>query len=59
MRSNLKRKYLGGMIGSAPGAMVCAISGTCLGIDAIPVAWQEKLGNRAYIKGLATGLAES
>jgi ADP-ribosylglycohydrolase len=47
------------MIGSAPGAMVCAISGTCLGIDAIPVAWQEKLGNRAYIKGLATGLAES
>jgi ADP-ribosylglycohydrolase len=47
------------MIGSALGAMACAISGAYLGIDAIPVAWQEKLENRAYIKGLATGLAES
>jgi hypothetical protein len=30
-----------------------------LGIDAISVARQEKLENRAYIKGPATGLAES
>jgi ADP-ribosylglycohydrolase len=47
------------MIGSALGATVCAILGACLGIDAVPVAWQEKLENRASIKGLATGLAES
>jgi ADP-ribosylglycohydrolase len=47
------------MIGSALGAMACAISGAYLGIDAIPVAWQEKLENRAYIKGPATGPDQS
>jgi len=41
------------------GAMACAISGAYLGIQGIPKAWQEKLENRAYIKDLAMGLAET
>jgi poly(ADP-ribose) glycohydrolase ARH3 len=40
------------------GAMACAISGAYLGIDAIPVAWQTKLENRAFIETLAKGLAK-
>lgn len=35
------------------GAMAGAISGACLGIEAIPREWQEKLENREYIAELA------
>jgi len=38
------------------GAMACAISGAYLGIDAIPMAWREKLENRSYIEKLALSL---
>jgi len=41
------------------GAMACAISGTYLGIDAIPPHWSGKLENRAYIANLAATLAET
>jgi poly(ADP-ribose) glycohydrolase ARH3 len=40
------------------GAMACAISGAYLGVEAIPLAWREKLENRAHIEGLAVRLAE-
>jgi poly(ADP-ribose) glycohydrolase ARH3 len=38
------------------GAMACAISGTYLGIEAIPLGWREKLENRAPIEDLASEL---
>jgi poly(ADP-ribose) glycohydrolase ARH3 len=38
------------------GAMACAISGACLGIEAIPDAWCKKLENRGVIEGLASSL---
>jgi hypothetical protein len=34
------------------------LSGTYLGVGAIPPAWREKLENRAHIEGLAVRLAE-
>ena len=39
------------------GAMACAISGAYLGIEAIPLSWQEKLENRTYLESLAETLA--
>jgi len=39
------------------GAMACAISGAYLGVDAIPLAWRDKLENREHIEGLAHELA--
>lgn len=39
------------------GAMACAISGAYLGIEAVPLPWQEKLENRTYLESLATTLA--
>lgn len=41
------------------GAMAGAISGAYLGIDAIPLAWREKLENLAYIEHLASTLAKA
>ncbi|MFC1860815.1 ADP-ribosylglycohydrolase family protein [Chloroflexota bacterium] len=38
------------------GAMTGAISGACLGCDAIPGRWKDKLENRIYIEGLAEKL---
>lgn len=40
------------------GAMACSISGAYLGIEAVPVSWQEKLENRKYIEFLALKLLE-
>lgn len=40
------------------GAMACAVSGACLGIDAIPPNWRAKLENRLQIEALAIQLAE-
>jgi poly(ADP-ribose) glycohydrolase ARH3 len=40
------------------GAMVCAISGAYLGIEAIPRSWRNKLENRALIENLASSLSE-
>jgi poly(ADP-ribose) glycohydrolase ARH3 len=40
------------------GAMACALSGTYLGVDAIPPSWLEKLENRPYIQRLARDLAK-
>ncbi len=37
-------------------SMAGAISGACLGVNAIPVDWQERLENRDYISQLADGL---
>jgi ADP-ribosylglycohydrolase len=39
--------------------MAGAISGAYLGIDAIPLAWREKLENLAYIEHLASTLAKA
>jgi ADP-ribosylglycohydrolase len=39
------------------GTVACAVSGAYLGIEAIPQAWREKLGNRQYIEDLALELA--
>jgi poly(ADP-ribose) glycohydrolase ARH3 len=39
-------------------AMACAISGTYLGVEAVPAAWRDKLENRDYIERLARQLAE-
>ena len=38
--------------------MACAVSGTYLGIEAIPQAWREKLENHEHIENLALKLAE-
>jgi poly(ADP-ribose) glycohydrolase ARH3 len=38
------------------GAMACAISGAYLGVEAIPLAWREKLENRKHIEDLADKL---
>lgn len=38
------------------GAMACAISGTYLGVEAIPYGWREKLENRRHIEELAVEL---
>ena len=38
------------------GAMACAISGSYLGIEGIPLAWREKLGNHEHITDLALKL---
>lgn len=40
------------------GAMACAISGTYLGLEAIPQPWREKLENREMMKSLGLRLAE-
>jgi poly(ADP-ribose) glycohydrolase ARH3 len=40
------------------GAMACAISGSYLGIDALPQSWLQKLENRTYIQELARKLTE-
>ncbi len=40
------------------GAMAGAVSGTYLGIEAIPPSWREKLEKRRYIELLARNLAE-
>ena len=40
------------------GAMACAISGSYLGIEAIPSVWMDKLENRCYIETLALNLSE-
>jgi poly(ADP-ribose) glycohydrolase ARH3 len=40
------------------GAMACAISGTYLGIEAIPRPWRNKLENGDMIESLAAELAE-
>lgn len=39
------------------GAMAGALSGTYLGVEGIPQAWQRKLENREYIESLAVRLA--
>jgi ADP-ribosylglycohydrolase len=36
--------------------MACAISGTYLGLEAIPPGWRKKLENRAHIEDLASEL---
>jgi ADP-ribosylglycohydrolase len=36
--------------------MACAISGTYLGVEAIPYGWREKLENRRHIEELAVEL---
>lgn len=38
------------------GAMACAVSGAYLGVEAIPLAWRNKLENREHIEALAVGL---
>jgi poly(ADP-ribose) glycohydrolase ARH3 len=38
------------------GAMACAVSGACLGIEAIPQEWRQKLENSPYIESLARKL---
>lgn len=38
--------------------MACAVSGTYLGIEAIPQAWREKLENRQHIEELVLKLVE-
>ncbi|NIO70483.1 MAG: hypothetical protein GTN71_16010 [Anaerolineae bacterium] len=38
------------------GAMACAVSGAYLGVEAIPLAWREKLENRKHIEDLADKL---
>jgi poly(ADP-ribose) glycohydrolase ARH3 len=40
------------------GAMACAISGAYLGVEAIPLAWRERIENRQHIENLAIKLAE-
>ena len=40
------------------GAMACAISGACLGIESIPAPWANKLENRNYLESLARTLAK-
>jgi poly(ADP-ribose) glycohydrolase ARH3 len=40
------------------GAMACAVSGAYLGLEAISLAWREKLENRGYIESLATRLVD-
>jgi len=40
------------------GAMACALSGTYLGVDAIPPEWRARLENREEIEALALQLAE-
>lgn len=40
------------------GAMACAVSGTYLGIEAIPQAWREKLENRQRVEELVLKLVE-
>jgi len=40
------------------GAMACALSGTYLGIEAVPPSWLEKLENRPYIQRLARDLVD-
>jgi hypothetical protein len=48
IESKIQSKFLGGM--------ACAISGACLGIEAIPQAWQEKLENHRTVADLALQL---
>jgi poly(ADP-ribose) glycohydrolase ARH3 len=40
------------------GAMACVISGAYLGVEAIPLAWRERIENRQHIEDLAIKLAE-
>jgi poly(ADP-ribose) glycohydrolase ARH3 len=39
------------------GAMACAVSGSYLGLEAIPRRWTDRLENRDYIEALARKLA--
>ncbi len=40
------------------GAMACAVLGSYLGVEAIPLTWREKIENRQRIEDLAIKLAE-
>lgn len=40
------------------GAMACAVSGAYLGVEAIPLAWREKIESRQHIEDLAIQLVE-
>jgi len=54
----LRNAVLSGGDRDTLGAMACAISGACLGIETIPSEWRSKLENRAYIEPLALKLLE-